>query len=67
MSERETEQEETPFPCHHTVMIYVFECYTMLPEIFVAAMGAKVFSGIKDSQLLLHAIEGVFVVMLPKE
>ena len=34
-----------------TVMIYVFECKILLPEIFVATMGAKVFSGIKDSQL----------------
>ena len=34
-----------------TVMIYVFECFILLPESFVATMGAKVFSGIEDSQL----------------
>ena len=45
-------QEETLFShAITTVMIYVFECYILLPEIFVATMGAKVFSGIKDSQL----------------
>ena len=60
MSERETKQEETPFPCHHhcdDLCVII-----LLPEIFVATMDAKVLI----PNCLLHATEGFFVVMFLK-